>query len=106
MWKTEQKLQVSENTPNKNSQKTLDVSANNAYTLLVSRKVLNEEQVIAVIRKEQGERSLRQFAQELGISPAYLSDVYRGNRAPGPAILGRLGLVRRTTTSTVYEKTA
>ena len=37
--------------------------------------------------------SLRKLAERWGISPAYLSDVMRKRRNPGPAILKHLGLV-------------
>lgn len=33
-----------------------------------------------------------QFAKDLGISHPFLSDIYKGNRNPGTAILAELGL--------------
>jgi len=33
-------------------------------------------------------------ARELGISPAHLSDLLRGNRSPGPKVLKKLGIER------------
>ena len=39
-------------------------------------------------------------AARLGISDAYLSDLRRGKRQPGPKVLAALGLARRD----VYEK--
>lgn len=38
--------------------------------------------------------SLRKLAESWGISPAYLSDVRTGRRAPGDSILRHLGLKR------------
>ena len=55
-------------------------------------------QVNELIRKKQGKRSLRSFATAIGLSAAYLSDVLRGNREPGPKILGLLKLKRLRTT--------
>jgi transcriptional regulator with XRE-family HTH domain len=48
--------------------------------------------VIALLKKKQGKRSLREFARALGISAPYLSDIYLGRRRPGPAVLQHLGL--------------
>jgi hypothetical protein len=58
--------------------------------------MLNREQVIALLKRQQGEKSGREFAAELGITPPYLSDIYAGNRNPGPAVLERLGLTQET----------
>lgn len=75
-----------------NRKKVLQMSANVAYTLPVKRRTYQVEDVIGMLKKKQGERSLRQFAIELGISAAYLSDIYRCNRRPGKAVLRQLGL--------------
>ena len=65
---------------------------------------MNREQVIALLRKRQGSQSLREFAEALGVSAGYLSDIYCGNRAPGPAILRILGIEKTVTIE--YEKKA
>jgi transcriptional regulator with XRE-family HTH domain len=52
----------------------------------------------------QGERSLRTLAKELKLSAAYVSDVLRGNREPGPKILAPLHLRRVKTTVIYYVK--
>jgi transcriptional regulator with XRE-family HTH domain len=36
-----------------------------------------------------------EFARQLGISPQFLSDILKGNRSPGTAVLERLGLEKR-----------
>lgn len=36
--------------------------------------------------------SQKAFAQQHGLSGAYLSEVVRGTRDPGPAVLGALGM--------------
>lgn len=53
---------------------------------------MNREQVIALMKSRQGERTAKEFAEELGISTPYLSDVYSGRRDPGESILSRLNL--------------
>ena len=45
-------------------------------------------------------RTQSALAKELGVSPAYLSDILRGKRDPGPQVLGALGLERVVT----YER--
>ena len=53
----------------------------------VTRAEINE-----MIRYRKGKRSLREFAKDIGLSAAYLSDVLRGNREPGPTLLTFLRL--------------
>lgn len=93
----------------KNSSKLLTMFAHHAYTLDVSKpsspkKALTVDEVIAMLRKGQGALSLRSYAGELGITPGYLSDLYKGNRTPGQTILSQLGLAKKTVI--LYEKVA
>lgn len=62
------------------------------------------EDVLAELKKQQGGRSLRAFAEEVGCSAAYLSDVFKGQRQPGPKLLDHLGVERRTQVVTTYVK--
>lgn len=56
---------------------------------------LSVEDVIGMIRERVEEAgSMRAYAREIGVSPAYLHDALNGNRLPGPAILAGLGLTR------------
>lgn len=57
---------------------------------------------IEMLRARQGDQSLREFAGMVGVTAAYLSDLYRGNRYPGPRILHFLGLKRNVKKSVVY----
>ena len=48
---------------------------------------------VSVLRKRvEGADSLRAVARELGVSAAYVSEILRGTREPGPAVLGPLGI--------------
>ena len=62
---------------------------------------MNKASVVAKLKSKQGKRSLREYAKALGVTVAYLSDIYRGRRDPGPAVLKCLGLKKRTVTT--YE---
>lgn len=62
--------------------------------LSIAKKTLAEEQVVELIRTRQGEKSLRQFAVEIGISPSYLSDIYLGTRKPGVKCLKYFGIAK------------
>jgi transcriptional regulator with XRE-family HTH domain len=55
-------------------------------------KLLTKDQVIALLKKRQGERTQQELAEELGVSQQYLSDVLLGRRDPGPAVLDKLNL--------------
>lgn len=57
-------------------------------------KRLTHLEVIELLKKRQGDMSLRGFASELGISAVYLMNIYKQRRDPGPAVLEKLGLRR------------
>ena len=63
---------------------------------------MDRTNVIDLLLRKQGDRSLREFADEVGCSAAYLSDIYRGNRQPGKKILRFLGLRRKRTVEVTY----
>jgi hypothetical protein len=53
---------------------------------------VTREEINQMIRQRQGKRSLREFSKHVGLSVAYMSDVLRGNREPGPTLLTFLKL--------------
>ena len=65
-------------------------------------KTVTRTQINHMLRKRQGGTSLRSYALKTGFSVAYLSDVLRNNRDPGPRLLVLLGLRKRKTV--IYEK--
>jgi len=65
-------------------------------------KTVTRTQINHMLRKRQGSTSLRGYALKTGFSVAYLSDVLRNNRDPGPRLLVLLGLRKRKTV--IYEK--
>lgn len=70
----------------------------------MGKKDLTRDDVIALLKAKQGDRTVTAFAEEFGVSTAYMSDVLRGNRSLGPGILGPLGLVAET--EVTYRKVA
>jgi hypothetical protein len=64
---------------------------------------MTREMLIRELKRRQGAKSLRQFAQGLGVTPSYLSDIYRGRREPGPKILRPLGVRKRVQHRVEYE---
>lgn len=59
---------------------------------------------ITMLRSKIQDRSLRVAAKDFSCSAAYLSDILRGNRKPGPKILKVLGLDRTVDTTVVYKR--
>jgi transcriptional regulator with XRE-family HTH domain len=53
-------------------------------------KKMNLEQFLEFLKKQQGGQTAQQFANRLGVSPQYLSDVYNGRRPPGESITAAL----------------
>ena len=60
--------------------------------------------VIEAIKRRQGSQSLRQFALSLGMSVAYLSDVYRGQRDIGPRLLKCFGFRKEKSSVVTYHR--
>lgn len=63
---------------------------------------LTVHDVIAKLKNAQGDKSLRQFAAEIGVDPAVLSKIYSGDREPSPAVLAFFGLEKIITTEYKY----
>ena len=60
-----------------------------------------EAEVIELMRTAQGDKSLRTFGEEMGVSAAYISDIYNGRRSPGAKVLKYFGIGK--TRQTVVE---
>jgi hypothetical protein len=73
-----------------------------AYTAYAAG--MRTENVVLLLKKRQGDSSLRALARTIDCSPAYLSDIYKGKRSPGPKILKFLGLVKTVQFKVQYEK--
>lgn len=71
-------------------------------TTLTMKKQFTREEIIKMLRKQQGDRTQTELAKELGISKQFLADVFSGHRAPGEKLLSALGLTQRM----IYEKSA
>jgi transcriptional regulator with XRE-family HTH domain len=61
---------------------------------------MTQDDLIKMLKREQGKKSLRQFAEEIGISAPYLSDIYKGRRMGGKKVLDYFGLEKTTTVVT------
>ncbi len=65
-------------------------------------QMMNKDQLIAKLRKVQGEKSMDDFAYSIGISESMLSRIYSGSRNPGQKILDLMNLDAIRTITTVY----
>ena len=65
---------------------------------------IDNHELVDIIRKRQGKSSLRLFAPTLGVSAAYLSDVYNGNRPVGPRLCAAMGYKRVKTVRIMFAK--
>lgn len=63
---------------------------------------MNQASLVKMLKREQGTKSLRQFAQEIGISPAYLCDIYKGRRGGGAKLLSYFGIEKTVTVKTEF----
>ena len=60
-------------------------------------KATNIEELIAIMKRVQGDKTLTQFAAELDLSKQYLSNVYNRHKEPSERLLEQLGFTRQTT---------
>lgn len=58
-------------------------------------KTIKPHQIPELLRKKQGERSQKELAEELGISPQHLGDLLYGKRMPGKALRKKMGIEKR-----------
>lgn len=63
----------------------------------------HKDDVIEKIKTEKGGQSLRAYAETVGCSHMYISDVLNNRREPGKKILDHLGL-ERTVIKTIEYK--
>lgn len=63
-----------------------------------------KEDVVEMLKKDQGDRTLRAYATAVGCSASYLHDVYNGRRDPGPKLLDHLNLERKEKVVVTYQK--
>jgi AraC-like DNA-binding protein len=61
---------------------------------------LNTDQVVQLLDDKRADRTLEEFAAEVGVSYQYLGHIFRRVRTPGRGILKYLGLRKIT----VYQK--
>ncbi len=61
---------------------------------MATQKYVPVEIVTALIKSRQGTQSAASYARTLGISPQFLSDVYKGLRGPSKEMLNSIGFVR------------
>jgi hypothetical protein len=68
------------------------------------KKEYTQADVLAVIRQEIDESSLRKTAKRISVTPAYLSDIMRGNRQVSQTIAEVYGFDREVITKVVFRK--
>ena len=57
--------------------------------------VMEDFEVLTILKQKQGNRSLRAFARDIDCSPAHLSKTYLKKAALSKKILNYLGLIRK-----------
>jgi transcriptional regulator with XRE-family HTH domain len=60
----------------------------------MSKGRYSREEVLEMLKKRQGERTQKELAEELGVSPQYVCDLFQGHRFIGVRILEALGMYR------------
>lgn len=67
--------------------------------------ILSRLEFLVVLRKAvAAESSMSAYARRTYITKAYLSDVLRGRRDPGPSVLAPLGFVKEPQPALSYRK--
>jgi transcriptional regulator with XRE-family HTH domain len=59
-------------------------------------KATTIEELLAIMKRIQGEKTLTEFAAELDMSKQYLSNVYNRHKEPSERLLDKLGFTRQT----------
>lgn len=75
-----------------------------AYFTRMPKRSLSREDVLKRLIARKGDRPVSALAAEFGVTKAYMGQVIRGLCAPGPSILGPLGIEAET--QIVYREVA
>lgn len=86
----------------KKPQNILTLPAYKRTTLGMAKRFLTVDEVVALMEKQRGDKTLREYAAELGVTNQFLCDIFKRRRNPGETVLAKMGLTQRV----VYEKTA
>jgi hypothetical protein len=62
----------------------------------MAKTLMTSDEVIAILKGMQGERTNVAFAEELGISNAHLGEIYKGSRNIGKTVADVLGIEAET----------
>ena len=60
-------------------------------------KATTIEELLAIMKRVQGEKTLTEFAADMEVSKQYLCNVYSRRKEPSERILAKLGFTRQTT---------
>jgi len=60
-------------------------------------KATTIEELLAIMKRVQGEKTLTEFAAQLDLSKQYVSNVYNRRKEPSERLLDKLGFQRQTT---------
>jgi transcriptional regulator with XRE-family HTH domain len=63
--------------------------------MIQSMKTIKPHQIPELLKQKRGDRTNKELAEELGISPQHLGDLLQGNRMPGKALRRRIGIEKR-----------
>ena len=73
---------------------------------VMAYKALTVDELLALMKKIQGEKTNTKFAADLGISKQYLSDLYSGRKIPSDTVSAVFGFEQRVETRYVPSTTA
>ena len=60
-------------------------------------KATTIEELLAIMKRLQGDKTLTEFAADLDLSKQYLSNVYNRRKEPSERLLEKVGFTRQTT---------
>ena len=72
---------------------------------VMAYKALTIEELLALMKKIQGEKTNTAFAADLGISKQYLCDLYSGRKIPSDAVSAVFGFEQKVVTRYVPSTT-
>jgi hypothetical protein len=62
----------------------------------MAKQFMTADEVIALLKKKQGDRTNLAFAAELGVTSTHLGEIYKGSRNIGHKVSAKLGLKAHT----------
>ena len=70
---------------------------------MTQQRKVSLKQIVSMLRAKQGEKSVKEFAREIRVTPQCLWSIYRMESKPSAKVLAVIGVQRTEKSTITYE---